>query len=189
MKAAVKEGREWPNIFQYSDADATQYPALQQLTPRMSDILAAREVSLSEKKPRILELSQNLSRGGVVRVSEDWIGCVVPKMRPWLTSQNRFLTGHECLRLQGISYSDGAEGHEDLLLFESTFLTDLAGNAFHAGQCAAMLVAMWTALGLAILESRDGDGDGDGVGPGGAAAAAFPEGEAAAAELLDSLWG
>ena len=42
------------------------------------------------------------------------------------------------------------------MAFGSSFLTDLAGNAFHAGQCAAMLVALWTALGLALAKGHRG---------------------------------
>ena len=41
LQEAVKEGRDWSNTFQYSEEDATKYPALNQLTPRMLDILAA----------------------------------------------------------------------------------------------------------------------------------------------------
>lgn len=148
-EVALAQGLDWSKQFTFTDEDAEKFPALKELTLRMKDILGAKGVRLSEEKLRVIELSQSMGRGFE---RENSVGCCTPKWRPWLTTQNRFVVGHEALYLQGISYSDKPGGHEDLLEFDSSFLTDLAGNAFHAGQCSAMIVAMFCALGSALMD-------------------------------------
>jgi hypothetical protein len=54
------------------------------------------------------------------------------------------LTGTESLRyFQGIDYGPNNDAADT---FEQTLLQDLAGNAFHVGQCACMYISILTAL-------------------------------------------
>ena len=76
---------------------------------------------MSDNEPRVLELSNSLARGQAHSAAGCRIGCVVPKMRAWLTPQNRFLVGMEAMRVQGISYSDNTSGEKLLGSSSSLF--------------------------------------------------------------------
>ena len=127
-----------------TEASKDEFPCLKELTPRMEDTLAAHKVTPSESPGRIIELRQSLGRNVAHHNS---VSCVTPKWRPWLTGRNRFIIGAESLRFMGISYSDDLQGRSTLLDLDSSMLSDLAGNAVHAGQYLAMLLAMFSALG------------------------------------------
>ena len=155
-KHAQATGHDWAKVFRITDENREQFPGLYELTERSCDILAAAGVSLSEEKVRLVEVGQFLGRGSHSKsCTTDVVGCVTPNWRSWVTTQNRFNNGHESLRFMGISYSPDKDGDPRRLNYSSHQLADLAGNAFHVGQCAAMLVAMFTCVGMSYL-SKEG---------------------------------
>lgn len=177
-KHAQATGKDWAKVFRITDDEREQFPGLNELTERSGDILAAAGVSISEEELRLVEVGQTLGRGGSNKSSKtDVVGCVTPNWRSWLTTQNRFNIGHESLMFMGISYSPEPAGDPRLLKYSSRFLADLAGNAFHVGQCAAMLVAMFTCVGMSYLSKEGNDAHED--------SGMADDGEA----TLDEIWG
>ena len=164
---AASRGMDWSSSrFVLTPENMAEYPGLRALTERELDALAMSGARLSENTLRTLEVSQSLGRSaGVVRVPAAvdeqaggapkllQLGCVTPRARWWLTSENRLNHGMEALNMMGIHYGPQ---HDDLLMqFGSTLLSDLAGNAFHSGCCGAIFISMFTAVGMS-LRSKNG---------------------------------
>lgn len=83
--------------------------------------------------------------------------CITPRMRLWHSSENRHIHGIEALNFQGINYDifgGSAVVNEKLQKYSSSLLQDLAGNAFHSGCAAAMLMSMLCSVGEALSEKE-----------------------------------
>ena len=138
------------------------------------DVLTMNGVQVPEQSLRLVETSQSVSRG---KATKSLMFCVTSRSRPWITTRCRLAHGKELMRLQGVYY----HGNDDLLdAMSSDLLADMAGNAFHAGCCAAALLTLMVALargcaGGAASGNRNAQQGGDALGP------------EAANELLDGL--
>lgn len=86
-------------------------------------------------KTKILDLSQNVDRH---RLTSEFriIGCLTPSGLPWMSNQSRFVSGYECLAMQGLPLSLVTFSRET-----QDQLKDLAGNAMSTTVVGAVLLA------------------------------------------------
>ena len=103
------------------------FPGLHKLTERQIDALVVSGVKFPEKRPRTVDLSQQLDRQSL----KDGQGCVKPTMCSYVTSKCRTTVGAESLFLQGIHY--GPNNHK-IMNYPDSLLADLGGNAFEASR-------------------------------------------------------
>lgn len=122
-----------------------EYPGVKDLTKRSFDLLIMNGVKFPETVRRIIDVSQSAGRARATM--SDMLPCVTPKMAVYMTDRCRLITGQEALRSQGLSW--GVERDARLMGFTNELLLDLAGNAFHSGCCAAMLLSMFATVGVA----------------------------------------
>lgn len=122
-----------------------EYPGIKDLTKRSFDVLIMNGAEFPEIVRRLIDVSQSAGRAKSTRA--DLLQCVTPKMAVYMTDLCRLITGQEALRAQGLSW--GVKGDAHLMGFTNDLLLDLAGNAFHSGCCAAMLLAMFATVGVA----------------------------------------
>ena len=124
------------------------FPGLNELTQRQRHQLLSCKVVLPESPPRSIDVSQN---AGHNEFYTNCLGCVTPKSHHFVTSRCRTIVGLEALNAQGISF-----GHHQEVLgsIPCKTLVDLAGNAFHAGQCAVMMISVLMTIALADADTR-----------------------------------
>jgi hypothetical protein len=114
----------WP-----TDALKAKFPALKRLTQQQAELLHLNKADhFPDSEFRVLDLSQTLR---FCKVTCGRMPCVTPSGQKFLTKQVRWLSGAEALRFQGMFFD-----LSKLSKYKSTFLTDLAGNAFEL-TCAA----------------------------------------------------
>ena len=106
------------------------FPVLKAMTQRQLELLHLKGIKLPDPEFRVVDLSQNLLFS---QVAKDKVPCVTPDGQKFLTQRVRFLTGIESLRLMGI-WLDESKLRRG---FSSSFLQDLAGNAYETSSCAA----------------------------------------------------
>ena len=91
-----------------------------------------------------MESSQRVDRVGTRSMDSHAVGCMIPRTNRWVTSRCRLLHGCEALQFQGINFADSV-----LENYSTSFLTDMAGNAFHSGCAAIASLAVFATLGVA----------------------------------------
>ena len=124
------------------------FPVLKTLTRRQVEMLHLKGVTLPDPEFRIVDLSQNL---GFASVTADKMPCITPDGAKFLTRRMRFLHGIEALRFMGI-YMDEGKLHET---YSSSFLQDLAGNAYETSSCAANMICSMVFLSHNFLCARN----------------------------------
>lgn len=72
-------------------------------------------------------------------MAKEQVSTILPKGQKYLSNKCRLLTGYESLMLQGLFWSH----EQDTLLqsMDNDLLLSLAGNAFEASCCSAVLLA------------------------------------------------
>ena len=123
------------------------FPILRTLTQRQLEILHLKGVSVPDTDFRVVDLSQNLK---FASVSTGKMPCITPDGAKFLTQQVRFLHGLEALRFMGI-YMDEAQLVQH---YSSSFLQDLAGNAYETSSCAANLLTSMVFLAHNLMCKR-----------------------------------
>ena len=108
------------------------FPAVKSLTRRQKELLTLKGIPIPDTEFRVVDLSQNLAFANVVSGK---MPCVTPDGAKYLSQQCRFATGTEYLRFQGIWMDEPA-----LSRYSSSFLQDLAGNAYETTTCGANLL-------------------------------------------------
>ncbi|CAE7268074.1 ngoBVM [Symbiodinium sp. CCMP2592] len=130
-----------PNYMDPTNSLLSHYPVLGKLTQRQAEILQLKGVhNLPEKRPRVIDLSQQLSFATLV---EDRMPCITPSGAKMLTHRARFLHGIEAMRFQGLEFDE-----HKLACYSNRFLNDLAGNAFEGGSCSATSFACLVFLAI-----------------------------------------
>ena len=81
---------------------------------------------------RVVDLSQNL---GFANITSGKMPCITPDGLKFLTRNVRYVTGAESLRYQGIWLDVNR-----LQKYTSSFLQDLAGNAYETSCCTASML-------------------------------------------------
>ena len=119
-----------------------KFPGLRFLSDRTRDYLASSGVVFPEAKTRYVELSQSADRARFFKSS---IGCVTPRSFRWVTTKMRPTHGAEHLLCQGLFFDE-----DKLSEFSSSALSDLAGNAFHAGCVLAATMCHIVVLGIGM---------------------------------------
>jgi site-specific DNA-cytosine methylase len=109
-----------------------QFPWLRKLSVRQFEMLHLKGVRcFPESLPRIIDVSQQLS---FCYTSKDIMQCVTPEGIKYMTHKCRALMGVEALQLQGMYFPRDVTDK-----FSNDLLSSLAGNAFEASCCAAMI--------------------------------------------------
>ena len=95
----------------------------------------------------VVDTSQRLCRNSP---KNSLVNCLCRKSKPWLLMQMRRFFSIEHLAFQGIFEDDfpGVRSASDVLL------KDLAGNAFNAAACAAVIVTFLCSLGAPRLPAK-----------------------------------
>jgi len=131
---------EWGTYGPSNDPDLHKiFPHIALLTSRELDILACNQVTFPEWPMKIIDISQSVSW---TACNCEGAPCVTPHGRLWNTGRCRLLLGLEKLRLQGIYMP-----RSQLSAFPDNLLGDLAGDAFCASVCYAVLVALFVVSG------------------------------------------
>ena len=119
-------------------------PTLRAFTPREFDLLhhwfRVVHIGISESKRRLLNTGQTIGRGMEAEY-HIFNMTVTARMRVYITDKCRFLRGLEALALQGIHYQK--PDLQEILAggeFSHSLLINLAGNAFHAWCCVAVVI-------------------------------------------------
>ena len=134
-----------------SPADVLEsWPGLHDLTEREFSILKALGVcNFPEQPGRCLNVSHTIGWHTLKMTA----GCISPSMRLYLSSRCRLAHGLEALALQGIHYG---ESHSRLSRYESSFIFDLAGNAFQTSCCMASVLSTLVSLAKAWAKKVQG---------------------------------
>ena len=123
------------------------FPTLRTLTQRQLELLHLKGVSVPDSDFRVVDLSQNLK---FASVSTGKMPCITPDGAKFLTQQVRFLHGLEALRFMGI-YMDETQLVKH---YSSSFLQDLAGNAYETSSCAANFLTSMVFLARNLMCKR-----------------------------------
>lgn len=146
------------------------------------DLLATVGVDFPDKERRTCDVAPSISMAKV-RGDGEGISCITPTSRHYLSWRGRLLTGLEALvNFQGI---DHGLNNETAIVFQS-LLQDLAGNAFHVGQCACMYIAILMAFAeaWAAKNAKAAAAEAEPQGRGSSSSSTEPD----PLGSLDSLW-
>ena len=80
-----------------------------------------------------------------MRITHGKVSCLKPTMKLLNLGSRTLVTGKERMALQGLACGDSKE-YENLMGYSDSFLRDLAGNAFSAPVCAAVIIATFSVL-------------------------------------------
>ena len=151
-KHCSAKGKEWDCRDWISTASEAidDFPGVGMLTPREVDSLLCHDISFPDESLRLINVAPHIDR---VRVQTEILECVTPRQRVWLSDRCRLLLGLESLFAQGIHY-----GSKDAVVrdFPDRLLADLAGNAFHTGTCACVVLSVLCALAEGEVKSAEG---------------------------------
>ena len=109
---------------------------------------------------RSLEVGQLVGRE---HVQDNLVSAVVPRMRKYITTRCRLVTGREALNLQSIFFPAEVAGRLDT--FSNELLMDLAGNAFDANCyaatffCSIVVLAHTSACSARVPEAKPEDSE------------------------------
>jgi hypothetical protein len=145
---AASKGLAWWKPSTITDETRAKYPGIATLGERQLDILATAGVGFPETTTRLIESSQSVERVTFSSADSSAIKCVIPRMRRWITSRCRIMHGAEALALQGMHFPPSI-----IQQFSSTFLYNVAGNAFHSGCAALATMTVFSTLAIGLHHS------------------------------------
>ena len=147
MKMFEEKGLDWLQPSPINEGLLKLYPGLKELTDREVDALQYNQVQYPEQNMRLIDVSQTLN---FAKAETEKTGCSTPGMKKYITTVCRCMLGQESLNSQGIHYQ---EKQHQLDQFSNRLLMDLAGNAFHTGCFASVLLATLVTLAMAPSSS------------------------------------
>ena len=144
-----KKGLLWTDLPRLSDDDLMCFPGLCELSEREIEVLRYVDVAcFPEVEMRVIDVSRSIHR---CRATRGFTPTVLPGSRLYLTNKCRLMHPAECLRVQNLDFSQDLLGN-----FDPSLLQSLAGNAFDAGCCLAVIISTCVALARGAARSAVG---------------------------------
>ena len=159
----AKAGMDWASVDATPPHEVIEaFPGLLGILPREFELMLLEGIEYFPEAhgARSIEVGQLVGRE---HVQDNLVSTVVPRMRKYITTRCRLVTGREALNLQSIFFPAEVAGRLDT--FSNELLMDLAGNAFDANCyaatffCSIVVLAHTSACSARVPEAKPEDSE------------------------------